>query len=223
MKKIFTLYLIGIIISIVAIIVAIILAVILEISLLLVFAGVLLYLPICVILVGLLFKSLEKSPSKEIIIKELPSNAPDEVSSLEEKETHDMVNDSIHEKWAIAMYERFGEKWSKLFSDATYPADKSTRGEICVELWEIASLTMDYLYVVNSDPNVLRRNKEMTNAVINRLNLIEDVELKEYYNDPTSVQQKVLIISDLLSSQLAAKQMFKVPVFGYKVALNVKK
>ena len=89
-----------------------------------------------------------------------------------------------------------------------------------MELWKIASLTMDYLLVANNDPNALKRNKEMTNAVIEGLDLTNDVDLKEFFEDPTSVQQKVFIIKDILSSQLAAKQFFEIPVFGYKVELG---
>ena len=105
---------------------------------------------------------------------------------------------------------------------ATNPADKATRAEISVELWKIASLTMDYLLVVNNDPNALKRNREITNAVVEGKDIINDVELKEFFQDPTSVQQKVLIINDILSSQLAAKQSFDIPVFGYKVELGKK-
>ena len=120
------------------------------------------------------------------------------------------------------MYERFAKKWTDIFANATYPADKATRAEINVELWKIASLTMDYLLVVNNDPNALKRNREMTNAVIGGKDLTKEVELKDFFEDPTSVQQKVLIINDLLSSQLAAKQFFDIPVFGYKVELGKK-
>ena len=52
--------------------------------------------------------------------------------------------------------------------------------------------------------------------------ITNDVELKEFFQDPTSVQQKVLIINDILASQLAAKQSFDIPVFGYKVELGKK-
>ena len=62
----------------------------------------------------------------------------------------------------------------------------------------------------------------MTNAVIEGRDLTKEVELKVFFQDPTSVQQKVLIINDMLSSQLAAKQSFDIPVFGYKVELGKK-
>ena len=170
----------------------------------------------------MLFRSLEPKPEKEIIIKEVVSEPSKISSAVPESTTPSVVTDTIHEKWSKAMYDMFAEKWTEIFTNATYPADKATRAEISVELWKIASLTMDYLLVVNNDPNALKRNREITNAVVEGKDLINDVELKEFFQDPTSVQQKVLIINDMLSSQLAAKQSFDIPVFGYKVELGKK-
>ena len=169
-----------------------------------------------------LFRSLETKPEKEIIIKEVVPEPSKISSAVPETTTPSVVTDTIHEKWSKAMYDMFAEKWTEIFSNATYPADKATRAEISVELWKIASLTMDYLLVVNNDPNALKRNREITNAVVEGKDIINDVELKEFFQDPTSVQQKVLIINDILSSQLAAKQSFDIPVFGYKVELGKK-
>lgn len=181
-----------------------------------------LYLPLCLMPLGMLFRCLEKAQKAEAVVEE---------ALVEVAEQHDTPTvaepearqESVHEKWAKAMYERFGDSWVSLFSNATYPADKSTRAEIFVKLWEIASLTMDYLLVVNDDPNVLKRNKEMTNAIVEGLDLMKDVELKEFFQDPTSVQQKALIVYDLLSSQLASKQTFDVSAFGYKLELGKNK
>ena len=226
MKKSSLVYIISIIITIGVIIAFVVIATKFKLPLGLICLGGISFIPICLVQVGLLLRSMETELVKEIVLQEVaPVSSASNTAEIFVEEVKSVVDieESIHEKWAKAMYERFGEKWTDVFTKATYPADKSTRGEICVELWEIASLTMDYLFVVNNDPNVLKRNKEMTNAVIEGLNLVNDVELKEYYNDPTSVQQKVLIVNELLSSQLAAKQTYEVPIFGYKVELNVKK
>lgn len=223
MKKSSIIYIISIAISICAIIAAIIVATKFAIPNWIIHLGIILYTPFCLLQIALLFGSIENKHQKENVIKEV---TPTDISNAETSNENVSLNaddNSIHEKWAKAMYERFGEEWTDIFSRATYPANKSTRAEICVELWKIASLTMDYLFVVNDDPNVLKRNKEMTNAVIEGLNLTSEVELKEFYEDPTSVQQKVLIINDLLTSQLATKQSFDVAVFGYKVELGTKK
>ena len=184
--------------------------------------GVSLYIPLCLVQLGLLFRSLEPKPEKEIVIKEVVPEPSKISSAVPVSTTPSVVIDTIHEKWSKAMYDMFAEKWTEIFTNATYPADKATRAEISVELWKIASLTMDYLLVVNNDPNALKRNREITNAVVEGKDLINDVELKEFFQDPTSVQQKVLIINDMLSSQLAAKQSFDIPVFGYKVELGKK-
>ena len=226
MKKSSLVYIISIIITLGLIIAFVVIAPKFKLPLELICLGGVSFIPVCLVQVGLLLRSMETGSVKEVVLQEVAPTSPSPStteSPVEEVKPVVEVEESIHEKWAKAMYERFGEKWTDMFTKATYPADKSTRGEICVELWKIASLTMDYLLVVNNDPNVLKRNKEMTNAVIEGLNLINDVELKDFYNDPTSVQQKVLIVNDLLSSQLAAKQTYEVPIFGHKVELNVKK
>lgn len=186
----------------------------------LIILGVVLYVPLCLVQIGLFLKSIESKSEKEIIVKEITLEPiKDSTTDIVESSSD---NNSVYEIWSKAMYERFAKKWTDIFANATYPADKATRAEINVELWKIASLTMDYLLVVNNDPNALKRNREMTNAIIEGKDLTKEVELKDFFEDPTSVQQKVLIINDLLSSQLAAKQSFDIPVFGYKVELSKK-
>lgn len=220
MKKSSIIFLLSIFLSVVAISICIYVGIRQAIPSWLIILGVVLYAPLCLVQIGLFLKSIESKPEKEIIVKEITlepikDSTPDIVESSSD-------NNSVYERWSEAMYEKFAKKWTDIFANATYPADKATRAEINVELWKIASLTMDYLLVVNNDPNALKRNREMTNAVIDGKDLTKEVELKDFFEDPTSVQQKVLIINDLLSSQLAAKQFFDIPVFGYKVELGKK-
>lgn len=222
MKKSTILFLTSTILSIVALVFAVYYSLLSAVPTLAIVVGVSLYTPLCLVQLGLLFRSLETKPEKEIIIKEVVPEPSKISSAVPETTTPSVVTDTIHEKWSKAMYDMFAKKWTDIFSNATYPADKATRAEISVELWKIASLTMDYLLVVNNDPNALKRNREITNAVVEGKDIINDVELKEFFQDPTSVQQKVLIINDILSSQLAAKQSFDIPVFGYKVELGKK-
>ena len=222
MKKSTILFLTSTILSIVALVFAVYYSLLSAVPTLAIVVGVSLYTPLCLVQLGLLFRSLETKPEKEIIIKEVVPEPSKISSAVPETTTPLVVTDTIHEKWSKAMYDMFAKKWTGIFSNATYPADKATRAEISVELWKIASLTMDYLLVVNNDPNALKRNREITNAVVEGKDIINDVELKEFFQDPTSVQQKVLIINDILSSQLAAKQSFDIPVFGYKVELGKK-
>lgn len=220
MKKSSIIFLLSIFLSVVAISICIYVGIRQAIPSWLIILGVVLYAPLCLVQIGLFLKSIESKPEKEIIVKEITlepikDSTPDIVESSSD-------NNSVYERWSKAMYEKFAKKWTDIFANATYPADKATRAEINVELWKIASLTMDYLLVVNNDPNALKRNREMTNAIIEGKDLTKEVELKDFFEDPTSVQQKVLIINDLLSSQLAAKQFFDIPVFGYKVELGKK-
>lgn len=222
MKKSTILFLTSTILSIAALVFAVYYSLLSAVPTLAIVVGVSLYTPLCLVQLGLLFRSLETKPEKEIIIKEVVPEPSKISSAVPETTTPLVVTDTIHEKWSKAMYDMFAKKWTDIFSNATYPADKATRAEISVELWKIASLTMDYLLVVNNDPNALKRNREITNAVVEGKDIINDVELKEFFQDPTSVQQKVLIINDILSAQLAAKQSFDIPVFGYKIELGKK-
>lgn len=220
MKKSSIIFLLSIFLSVVAISICIYVGIRQTVPSWLIILGVVLYVPLCLVQIGLFLKSIESKPEKEIIVKEITLEPiKDSTTDIVESSSD---NNSVYEVWSKAMYERFAKKWTDIFANATYPADKATRAEINVELWKIASLTMDYLLVVNNDPNALKRNREMTNAIIEGKDLTKEVELKDFFEDPTSVQQKVLIINDLLSSQLAAKQSFDIPVFGYKVELSKK-
>lgn len=222
MKKSSIIFLSSIFLSVVAISICIYVGMRQAVPSWFIISGVVLYAPLCLVQFGLFLKSIESKPEKEIIVKEITLEPIEKKDSTPDIVESSSDNNSIYERWSKTMYERFAKKWTDIFANATYPADKATRAEINVELWKIASLTMDYLLVVNNDPNALKRNREMTNAVIEGKDLTKEVELKDFFEDPTSVQQKVLIINDLLSSQLAAKQFFDIPVFGYKVELGKK-
>lgn len=222
MKSSSILFLTSTILSIIALLIGVYYSIKFSIPTMMIVVGGCLYLPMCLLQLALLFTRLEKKTKKEMIVKEIISEPSIKVATTSAIQDTSIATDTIYKQWSKAMYDMFAGEWTEMFSNATYPADKATRAEICIELWKIASLTMDYLLVVNNDPNALKRNREMTNAVIEGKDIANDVELKEFFKDPTSVQQKVLIINDLLSSQLAAKQSFNVPVFGYKIELGKK-
>ena len=122
------------------------------------------------------------------------------------------------ERWSNAMYNRFSERWQNLYDHIEYPADKASKAEISVLSWEIASLTMDYLMMVNNSPNLLERHKESVSYVINELKY-QDMGLKTFYEDPTTVPAKVLAVYNTLDSQLAARQSFETNIFGYYVVI----
>ena len=122
------------------------------------------------------------------------------------------------ERWSNAMYNRFSERWQNLYDHIEYPADKASKAEISVLSWEIASLTMYYLMMVNNSPNLLERHKESVSYVINELKY-QDMGLKTFYEDPTTVPAKVLAVYNTLDSQLAARQSFETNIFGYYVVI----
>lgn len=157
-----------------------------------------------------------KDESKEMVPAVPQKEGNKEIGMIVENE---FEKDNINEAWCKAMYERFGEKWNTFFDGITYPADKSSRAEFVAIIWEIASLTMDYLLTENNDPSVLRRNKEMTKAIIKR-EKIENLDLKDFYNDPSTVPAKVIMIYDILSQMIASKQSFDLVAFGHQLHIG---
>ena len=74
-------------------------------------------------------------------------------------------------------------------------------------------------------------NTEIWNACNKRLeqnlqeltsNNVPEAELKEYFDDPSTVPAKVIGVHDALSSQLTKEQCFSTQVFGYLVKLSSK-
>ena len=133
----------------------------------------------------------------------------------------DNENDILTE-WNSAMYKRFNERWTNIFDKVDYPADKSVKAEISVLSWEIASITMDYLMFVNNSPNLLERNKESVNSIIEGRSY-QEMGLKQFYEDPTTIPAKVLAVYNTLSPQVAVRQSFETNIFGYYVEIPNKK
>ena len=119
------------------------------------------------------------------------------------------------------MYRAYADRWNEVFEKIKHPIEETSKSEINVLCWEIASKTMDYLLVENDDPNVLERNRNCVDAVLSGKKL-SDLELKEYFDDPSTVPAKVIGVHDVLSSQLTKEQKFSTQVFGYLVELSSK-
>ena len=115
MKKSTILFLISTILSIVALVFAVYYSLQLAVPTLAIVVGVSLYIPLCLVQLGLLFRSLEPKPEKEIIIKEVVSEPSKISSAVPESTTPSVVTDTIHEKWSKAMYDMFAEKWTEIF------------------------------------------------------------------------------------------------------------
>ena len=128
---------------------------------------------------------------------------------------------SVRQQWSKAMYRAYADRWNEVFEKIKHPIEETSKSEINVLCWEIASKTMDYLLVENDDPNVLERNRNCVDAVLSGKKL-SDLELKEYFDDPSTVPAKVIGVHDVLSSQLTKEQHFSTQVFGYLVELSPK-
>ena len=139
----------------------------------------------------------------------------------EVKETDISPETSVRQQWSKAMYRAYTDRWNEVFENIKYPIEETSKSEICVLCWDIASRTMDYLLVENDDPNVLERNRNGVDAVLSGKKLSE-LELKEYFDDPSTVPAKVIGVHDTLSSQFTKEQCLSTQVFGYLVKLSSK-
>lgn len=123
------------------------------------------------------------------------------------------IEDCLEKKWSKAMYQRYNTKWDELFDNIQIPLTPEKNGEISWLLWEIASQTVNFIKESNSDLNKVGYNTEAVRMIIG--NLPEDeIELKKFYNDRSTVQVRVIAIYEWLQ-----KQGVKVDTtaFGYQL------
>ncbi len=143
------------------------------------------------------------------------------VLSEQVKETTVSSVPSVRKQWSKAMYRVYVDRWNEVFENIKHPIEETSKSEIMVLCWDIASKTMDYLLVENDDPNVLERNRNSVDAVLSGKK-ISELNLKEFFDDPSTVPAKVIGVHDALSSQLTKGQCFSTQVFGYLVELSSK-
>ena len=173
---------------------------------------------------GIVCFSIVKLQSPEGIMKQqFPVDHITETPVLVEQVQEATVSSerTIEQQWSKAMYKVYSERWNEVFDNIKHPIEDISISEINVLCWDIASKTMDYLLVENDDPNVLERNRNSVDAVVSGKKLSE-LELKEYFADPSTVPAKVIGVHDVLSSRLTKEQHFSTQVFGYFVNLSSK-
>ena len=129
------------------------------------------------------------------------------------------TDNTVQTKWSKAMYSRFAERWNDLFDHIKYPAEPSVKAEINVISWEIASATIDFLMTDNDDPNTLGRHKKSVKDIIDGKKYA-DMELKEFYDDPSTVPACVITVNDTLKVQLEDNQSFPIQAFGHYIELT---
>lgn len=103
-------------------------------------------------------------------------------------------------KWSKAMYQRYNNQWNELFDNIKRPLTLEVKAEISGLLWEIASQSIDFLKVSNSDLNTLTSNSEAVRMVIENLSA-DDIELEKMSKDPGSTDEKIIAIYEWLSEQ----------------------
>lgn len=113
------------------------------------------------------------------------------------------------------LYQHFGEKWNDIFTRVNYPITEEEKREILELIWSVSSTTIDYLMVANSDPNCLKRNKDVYDYLTGSTNEIR--HLKTYYHDPTTVPCQVMAVYDILK-EIGYKG--SIIAFGYRINIE---
>lgn len=173
---------------------------------------------------GIICFSIVKLQSQECVMKQhSPEKQINETPAPVEQVQAATVSSAptVAQQWSKAMYKAYSERWNHVFDNIKHPIEETSISEIYVLCWDIASKTMDYLLVENDDSNVLERNRNSVDAVVSEKKQ-SDIELKEYFDDPSTVPAKVIGIHDALSLQLTKEQHFSTQVFGYLVKLSSK-
>ena len=71
----------------------------------------------------------------------------------------------------------------------------------------------------NDDPNTLGRHKKSVKDIIDGKKYA-DMELKEFYDDPSTVPACVITVNDTLKVQLEDNQSFPIQAFGHYIELT---
>ena len=132
------------------------------------------------------------------------ANTQESQQTEPETETNEVIiqpiEDCLEKKWSKAMYQRYNTKWDELFDNIQIPLTPEKNGEICWLLWEIASQTVNFIKESNSDLNKVGYNTEAVRMIIDNLPE-EEIELKKFYNDRSTVQVRVIAIYEWLQKQ----------------------
>lgn len=174
-------------------------------------------LTLLIFLCGKLFCNSEENPNVVHAPVITPEAKPEPVAQI----VNQISEDKTSSEWSVGMYVRFAERWNDLFNNIQYPLQEGKKSEISILCWEIASLTMDYLLVHNKDTNVLERNKYSVESVIKGIKT-KELDLKEFFEDPTTVPAKVLAVYNTLCQDIASDQKFTTQIFGYLVDIERK-
>lgn len=134
---------------------------------------------------------------------------------------NELLLNRIEPKWSKAMYELYSKQWNDFFDNIGIEIGDMQKAEFLLLLWNIASQTMDFLVVANNDPNTLRINENITNAIIDGKSLSE-VEHKSFFEDPNTVEKKALAVFNYFKSLVADDQEIRISAFGYNIQINNK-
>ena len=161
----------------------------------------------------------EEKDKQQTAVEEKSQETVSEEALITEKTEEDVAvaetEECMEEKWSKAMYLRYNSQWDELFSHIKRPMTSETKGQISCLLWEIASQTINFLKESNSDLNKVTHNTEGLKMILDNLS-IDDLELKKFYKDPTTVPVNVIAIYEWLEEQKAKTNTI---AFGYKLKL----
>ena len=134
----------------------------------------------------------------------------------EEAPAQDEESVSLTDKWNKAMYERYNGQWDELFRHIERPLTPAAKAQLSLLLWEIASQTVNYLKEANSDINKVGYNADGVRMITENLTL-DDIELKKFYVDPTTVSVNAIAVYEWLQEQGVQADT---SAFGYRLKIQ---
>lgn len=158
----------------------------------------------------------QKVQEQKVIEKIIEVPTP---TNLEIEEPTDDKATSVCQEWSHAMYKLYVDRWNEVFENIKHPIDDQSKSDIILLCWDIASKTMDLLCVDNNDQNVLERNKNSVENVLSGKTNSES-NLKEYFDDPSTVPAKVIGVHDTLITNILPGNSYFTQIFGYHVELS---
>lgn len=114
-----------------------------------------------------------------------------------------------------SLYERYYDVWNTVFQNVKYPIDNTEKARIIALIWDISSVTIDYLAMKPDNANLLQRNRDSVNFLTRKTKAWAN--LKDFHRDPTTVPYQVIAMYDILK-EVGYKG--EIIAFGYKIDIE---
>lgn len=116
------------------------------------------------------------------------------------QEQQDETENERRKLWSQGMYQLYAQRWDDIFNNINHPVTPDECQKISLLLWEMASQTNDFLKVDNKDINKLQYQESNVKLIIGE-QTSKDVALKDFYDDPETIEKRAIAIYHWLKAQ----------------------